>query len=85
MKEINHLLKKQQYAFNRDFSSKVLQATRSIKDHSPAAQWFVLGAVATIGICIVSTYLLEGQLSIDAFLGTDGLYNDTLIDYPNIP
>lgn len=84
MKEINHLLKKQQYDFNRDFSSTVLQATQSIKDHSPAAQWFVLGAVATIGICIVSTYLLEGQLNIDTLLGTDGLYFDTLINYPNI-
>ncbi|MFT6112129.1 MAG: hypothetical protein ACJA19_000073 [Bacteroidia bacterium] len=85
MKRINQLLKKQQYDFSRDFSGTVLQATQSIKDHSPAVQWFVLGAFATIGLCIVSTYLLEGQLSVDTLLGTDGLYNDTLIDYPNIP
>jgi hypothetical protein len=85
MKKINQLLKTQQYNFSSDFSSTVLQATQSTKDHSPAAQWFVLGAVVTIGLCIVSTYLLEGQLSLDTLLGTDGLYYDTLIDYPNIP
>jgi hypothetical protein len=84
MKKINQLLKKQQYDFSRDFSGTVLQATQSIKDHSPAAKWFILGAVASIGLCLVSTYLLEGQLSIDNFLGTEDLYNDTLIEYNDI-
>jgi hypothetical protein len=84
MQKIDLLLKKQQYHFSRDFSSTVLQAARAIKDHSPAPQWFILGAVATIGLCLISTYLLEGQLSMDTFLGTDDLYNDAL-DYTNIP
>jgi hypothetical protein len=85
MKNIDHLLTKQQYNFSSDFSSTVLCAIKAVKDQSPAAKWFVLGAVASIGLCIVSTYLLEGQLSIDTFLGTEGLYNDTLMEYNNIP
>jgi|TARA_B110000114_G_C14850116_1_gene300359 hypothetical protein len=85
MKNIDHLLTKQQYNFSSDFSSTVLCAIQAVKDHSPAAKWFVLGAVASVGLCIVSTYLLEGQLSIDTFLGTEGLYNDTLIEYNDTP
>ncbi|MFT7229746.1 MAG: hypothetical protein ACI9GO_000205 [Bacteroidia bacterium] len=84
MKKISQLLKTQQYNFSSDFSSTVLCATQAIKDHSPAAKWFILGAAASIGLCIVSTYLLEGQLSIDTFLGTEDLYNDTLIEYNDI-
>jgi len=84
MNYLDQLLRKQQYNFGSDFSSRVLNATTAIKDRSPSVHWFLLGAAATIGLCALSIYILEGHLSIDTFLGTDGLYNDTLIDYLNI-
>ena len=81
---MNQLLEKQQYNYGSDFSKKVLMATNAIKDHSPGLHWFLLGAASSVFLCLLSTYLLEGQLSLDSFLGTDGLYNDTLNEYINI-
>jgi hypothetical protein len=84
MNNLDQLLEKQQYNYGSNFSKKVLLATKAIKDHSPGLHWFLLGAAASIFLCVLSTYLLEGQLSLDSFLGTEGLYNDTLNEYINI-
>jgi hypothetical protein len=83
MNSLKQLLRKQQHDFDSDFSTKVMNASIALQERSLSVNWFLLGAAASVGLCILSTYLLEGQLDIDTLLGTDGLYNDTLNEYLN--
>lgn len=78
-KQLQELLARQQYDFGAQFTEQVMSAVGRVSE--PVIRhlhWFLSGVAACLLICASIVYLEHGQLSYDAFLGIDSLYNDTL-------
>ena len=68
--KLENQLKEQQYTFYADFATEVLEGIR--RDITPIflrPRWLFLGVAASVALCMISVYMQDGNLSIDAILG----------------
>ena len=68
--KLENQLKEQQYTFYTDFTTEVLKGIR--REITPIflrPRWLFLGVAASVVLCMVSVYMQDGNLSIDAILG----------------
>ena len=78
--KLENQLKEQQYTFCADFATEVLEGIRQeITPIFLRPRWLFLGIAASVVLCMVSVYMQDGNLSIDAILGLSE-YNE-MTDY----
>ena len=68
--KLENQLKEQQYTFYANFATEVLEGIR--REITPIflrPRWLFLGLAASVVLCMVSVYMQDGNLSIDAILG----------------
>lgn len=68
--ELENQLKNQQYTFSASFSREVLAVLQLEK--TPIflqPRWLLMSVAASIVFCMVSVYVQDGSLSLDAILG----------------
>jgi len=71
--KLENQLKDQQYAFSANFAVEVLEGIR--REITPILlqpRWLFLGIAASVVLCMVSVYIQDGNLSIEAILGLSG-------------
>ncbi|MFT5055389.1 MAG: hypothetical protein ACI80H_000085 [Pseudoalteromonas distincta] len=68
--KLENQLKEQQYNFSANFATEVLEGIR--REITPIflrPRWLFLGVAASVVLCMVSVYMQDGNLSIEAILG----------------
>ena len=68
--KLENQLKEQQYTFYANFATEVLKGIR--REITPIflrPRWLFLGLAASVVLCLVSVYMKDGNLSIEAILG----------------
>jgi hypothetical protein len=68
--KLENQLKDQQYTFSANFAAEVLEGIRrEIIPILLQPRWLFLEIAASVVLCMVSVYLQDGNLSVEAILG----------------